>query len=503
MTDRATHRDLFIDFLRVAAVVVVVLGHWLTTTVIWEPGVIDGENALSVVSESHLATWVLQVMPLLFFVGGFSNTFSLARHQGRYLSYLRSRYGRLLTPTLVFLGIWLLVGIGAQLLPLPQPNVVEKGADIAALPFWFLGIYVVVVAVAPVMWRLHRRYGWWVPSVMVAGALIVDVLHHGVRIPNVGVANYAFVWLLPHQLGFFYANRRLRNTDRRVRVGMALAGLAGLVVLTALAGYPTSMVGVPGEERWNTNPPSLAIVMVTAWLVGLALLARPVIMSWLEKPGPSWLIGSLNRVPLTMYLWHVTAVTVAASIIFPLGFPRSETGTTEWWVFRPLWMATLIVILVVLVRVFRRFEIHPGPREEPPRDDLPVRRAASGFAVVSLGLGLLGFGTTGFDRILSEAGESILAFTTNPAQNVLHMIVGLSVLQSVFDRRPGVRSATILGAVLYVGLGIVGLSGGINLLAMNSATAVLHIGVGAAGLIAVLAAGRRTATEPSRVESGG
>ncbi len=225
------------------------------------------------------------------------------------------------------------------------------------------------------------------------------------------------------------------------------------------------------------------------------------ITSWLDKPGPRWLVGSLNRVPLTMYLWHVTAVTVAASIIFPLGFPRSETGTTEWWVFRPLWMATLTVVLVALVRVFRRFEIHPHPLEEPPQDDLAVRRAASGFAVVSLGLGLLGFGTTGFDRILSEAGEGILAFTTNPAQNVLHMVVGLSVLQSVFDRRPGVRSATILGAALYLGLGAVGFSGGIDLLAINTPTAVLHAVVGLAGLMVLLEAVRRTTTEASSVQS--
>jgi hypothetical protein len=65
----------------------------------------------------------------------------------------------------VFVAVWLVVGVAAELLPLPHPNLVDRGADIAALPFWFVGLYVVVVAVAPAMLRLHRRWGWRVPAV--------------------------------------------------------------------------------------------------------------------------------------------------------------------------------------------------------------------------------------------------------------------------------------------------------------------------------------------------
>ena len=70
MGDAATghERDVFIDALRVLAVLVVVAAHFMTTTVIWEEGRIAAENALSVVPETHLSTWLLQVMPLLFFL---------------------------------------------------------------------------------------------------------------------------------------------------------------------------------------------------------------------------------------------------------------------------------------------------------------------------------------------------------------------------------------------------------------------------------------------------
>jgi hypothetical protein len=43
------------------------------TIVYFDDGSLSGESLLSVVPWAWAATWVLQVMPLFFFVGGFSN----------------------------------------------------------------------------------------------------------------------------------------------------------------------------------------------------------------------------------------------------------------------------------------------------------------------------------------------------------------------------------------------------------------------------------------------
>ena len=251
-------RDLFIDALRVLAVLIVVVGHWVTTTVIWEEGRISVENALSVIPESHVATWLLQVMPLLFFVGGFSNARSLSRHDGAYLAYLRTRLVRLLAPTLVFMSVWLLVGIVAEALPLREPNPLGRAADLAALPFWFLGMYVVVVALAPRLWQLHQRLGWWVPALFFAGAAIVDVLVYGFGYTAVGVANYAFVWLAVHQLGYAWRDGHMAG----VRQGLTwvVSGALILAGLITLGPYPVSMVSVPGEAVSNTLPPKLPLL---------------------------------------------------------------------------------------------------------------------------------------------------------------------------------------------------------------------------------------------------
>ncbi len=482
---KSHERDIFIDALRVLAVLIVVVGHWATTTVIWVEGRISVENALSVIPESHVATWLLQVMPLLFFVGGFANARSLARHDGDYMAYLRTRLVRLLTPALAFMAAWLLVGIAAEALPLPDPSAVERAADLAALPFWFLGMYVIVVALAPLLWRLHLRLGWWVPALLIVGAATVDLLVHGFGYAAVGVASYAFVWLLPHQLGFFYADGRLDRVSGASAGALAGVGLVGLVVAVTVGGYPMSMVGVPGEDRWNTEPPSLPLVALTMWLIGLALLARPLIRSWAVHR--QRLVDRLNGCVLTIYLWHVSALALGAAVLFLLGFPRPDAGSAPWWTIRPLWIAAMVPLLALLVYGFHRFEVHPAPQLLARRSDHRVRLVAVATAVVSLALGIFGFGVSGFDRVATEHGETILVFSVNPLQNVLHVAVGLGLLWVVY-RFTWALPGAVAASMLYLALGAVGWSTGIGLLAMNPATAGLHVVVGSLGLSLLVAA---------------
>ena len=102
-------RDRVVDFLRAASICAVVVGHWTIGIVWWQDGVLRTTSAIGVTSWLWLATWVLQVMPIFFFVGGFSNLVSLdaARRRGESDgSFVRSRAMRLLRPSLVFFIVW-------------------------------------------------------------------------------------------------------------------------------------------------------------------------------------------------------------------------------------------------------------------------------------------------------------------------------------------------------------------------------------------------------------
>src|SRR5688500_5836380 len=96
-------RDRYIDLLRAFSILVVIVGHWLMAVIYLDADGIRGENALEVVPGLWLLTWVLQVMPLFFLVGGFSNLVAWRSMRSKGLSYgdfLRSRIVRLMRPTL-------------------------------------------------------------------------------------------------------------------------------------------------------------------------------------------------------------------------------------------------------------------------------------------------------------------------------------------------------------------------------------------------------------------
>ena len=105
-------RDRYVDFLRAASIVAVVFGHWFIAINHFEREVFSTTSAVGVTSWMWLGTWLFQVMPVFFFVGGFSNlvAYDSFKRRGEPTSaFVRSRLERLLRPSLVFLGFWLVV----------------------------------------------------------------------------------------------------------------------------------------------------------------------------------------------------------------------------------------------------------------------------------------------------------------------------------------------------------------------------------------------------------
>lgn len=486
-------RDRFIDLLRVAGVVMVVVGHWAVFMVFWEGGTIRGVNALSVIPAIRPITWIVQVMPLMFFIGGFSNHRSLDRHGGSVRAFLSNRMVRLLRPTAVFIGIWLVLGVVQAAADLPDPDLLRRAADVAALPFWFLGIYLVAVGLAPAMRRLHERYRWWVPGLLGCGGLAVDVASRGLDLGELGAINYLFVWLLAHQAGYFYADGTLPAAGRRGGALLTAGGLAGLAVLITWFGYPVSMVEVPGQPASNTAPPSIALVFLTLWLIGLVMLLRDPLTRWLGRERPWRVVTRLNRMVLTAYLWHVTAITASVAILYPLGFPQPEIGTPHWWLLRPVWVASMVPLLVVLLAVFGRFEIHPDTRAGRERFGAP-RVAAMAFGTFAVAVCLLGFGITGFIELADVDGASLLDFQFNPLQNVLHGLIGAAAMAAALHRPRWAVAATLGGGVLFVAGGWIELGDARTILGMNDLTAMAHLVSGAmavvGGLAGALRAGR-------------
>jgi fucose 4-O-acetylase-like acetyltransferase len=388
-------RDRYVDFLRAASIVAVVFGHWFISINHFERDVFSTTSAVGVTSGMWLATWFFQVMPVFFFVGGFSNlvTYDAFRRRGEPTSaFVRSRLERLLRPSLVFLGFWFVVQVALHLFDTGGPAGPQLVGDTrllrgmyppaATLPFgplWFLAVYLVVVCVAPATIWLHRRFRWWVPAVMVVGTIVVDVVGFGADMGRLRYLNVVFVLLLPHQLGHFYADGTFGRLPRKALWAMVLVGLGGLVLMTnpwlfeplgnarfgwfpGIGHYPRSLLGTDVEAVSNAYPPTLCFLLADIWSIGAVMLLRPSLTRWLQREGPWKVTISLNSVIMTLFLWHMTAYFAVLLVVWPLGIGREQDSTATWWLLRPVFIGLSALVLAGIVALLGRFE---RPRARP------------------------------------------------------------------------------------------------------------------------------------------
>jgi len=154
-------RNRYADLLRVASIFVVVIGHWLMAVLEYEDGSFVGKNLLEIATWTHILTWIFQVMPIFFIVGGFTNAGSwrsAIRRGVSYATWLRARSARLLGPALVFVAFWTVLPMLAVLVGLPS-GMARTGGREVALPVRFLAVYLLTVAAAPPLLAAHQRYG--------------------------------------------------------------------------------------------------------------------------------------------------------------------------------------------------------------------------------------------------------------------------------------------------------------------------------------------------------
>lgn len=358
---RATphERDRYVDFLRAVSILVVVLGHWLIAVVRWEGDELTGINALDVIPELWIATWLLQVMPLFFFVGGFSNLVTyraLRRLSEGPGAFLQGRAARLLRPTAVFVSVLTVaLFLLSQYFEMPDGSL-RLAIVVLPGPLWFLGVYLFLVALTPPMEWLHRHLHVWVPVGLLTAVVLVDLARFATDLEWVGLFNLIFVWLFVHQLGFFYADGDLKQLPALV-VGLAtLAGLLGVIALTSMDLYPGSMVGRPSDPISNMAPPTVPMAAMAIWQIGLVLLARSTIDRLLSRTFAWKAVIAVNASIMTLFLWHLSAMALTVAVAYPLGFPQHEPGTMDWWLARIPWLTICAVFLALLVWVFGRFE---------------------------------------------------------------------------------------------------------------------------------------------------
>lgn len=381
-------RNRYVDFLRALSILAVVVGHWLVAApYIGADGEVVGGHLLGILPWTQWLTWGFQVMPIFFLVGGYSNGVSWASSRaknGHYSDWFASRIQRLINPVFPVLLAWAGFAFLATQAGMERATV-RMAVELALVPVWFLAVYLLVTALAPLTWTLWQRLGFGSIALLVVAAIVIDWLTLALDVPYVNFLNFLFVWVGIHQLGYAWQQGRLAG-------GRALAlfvgGLAALIGLTVYGPYPIAMIGVPGAEITNSMPPTLALLALGVTQAGLVLALEPWGRKLLDNLTLWTATVLMNGMIMTVYLWHLTAyvlVMVAAWIAGGIGL-RMAPGSTEWWWSRPVWFALYIAVLLPLIAVFARYERGMGAakRDKP----VPHLRLVLGMIAICIGLAM-------------------------------------------------------------------------------------------------------------------
>lgn len=407
-------RNRYVDLIRVVSIGVVVLGHWLMAVLGYRNGSFTGKNLLEIDPGLQGLTWIFQVMPLFFIVGGFTNAISWDSAKARgtsYADWLRARSARLLRPALWFAAFWTIlpvVGVLAGILP---KKIARIGGQEVALPLWFLAVYIVAVAVIPSMLVVHRRLGAWTFAALGGGALIVDSLRFDLHVPVIGIVNYALVWMAVIELGFLWRDGVLRRS-RWLPWAMAAGGWVALATLVGWFDYPVSMIDLTHGVRSNSLPPSAALLALAIWQCGAMLLCEDAANRWLTRPRAWFAVVLSNSMVMTFYLWNMTGVVLAAVILFPTGIgPQPTPLSATWWWLRPAWIIACAICMVPFLLGFRWAE-RPATKAPPARKgSAGLVRSLAGFMASAAGLGILAqaaFPVPGVAVVSPSAGVGLL-----------------------------------------------------------------------------------------------
>ncbi len=374
-------RDHAVDLVRAAFLVVVVGLHVMMAGITVETDGLAITNSLDGHPIFAWSTWLVQVMPLFFVMGGFSSLLAWRRQRERGVTgadYVRDRVARLARPALLPLG---LVGITLAVLGLvglPDPVLADVGFRIGQ-PLWFLAVYLGCSGLVPLMARLHERAPWVTLLTMLGAVMIIDTVALLTVQPLIGALNLLFVWLFVQQLGFCLADGWF---DWRRRWMLGLAGLAAfgvLLFLTTVVGYSTDMYD-------NLNPPTAAILVLGVGQTLLFAFLRPWLARLAERETLAGLSGAINTNAMQIYLWHVPVIVLIAVVLVVSGAPFPEPLSEGWWQSRPPFLVAVALLLIPIVIgvswLERRDEARGRPAAEPVGPWMAALKVVLGIAGV-------------------------------------------------------------------------------------------------------------------------
>jgi hypothetical protein len=351
MAPRTSERNPYVDLLRVFSIGMVVLGHWMLTSLTYSDGAFSTANILGDVHWTQWFTLLFQVIPLFFLAGGYSAAASWSAHLaagGRAGEWLLSRAQRLLLPTALYVGVATLAVLACLGLGVDVRTMSLAGWAVA-LQLWFLPVYLGLLLLTPALHAAHRRWGLAVPAVLGVLGVAVDAVVIEAHTTPLGWLNYLLVWGALYQVGFCWRDGLL-GRPRLLLPALGLGGALAYGLLVGVGPFPLCLIGVSGQRLDNTAPPSAALLAFALAQTAVFVALEPPVERLLRRPRAVRTVTRANALVMIVYLWHMVPVLILGAALYPTHAIAVPTPVdTEWWLLRIPWIAALTLLLAPLV----------------------------------------------------------------------------------------------------------------------------------------------------------
>ncbi|MFA9563504.1 MAG: acyltransferase [Acidimicrobiales bacterium] len=344
-------RDRVVDAMRAGSILVVVLWHWSMSVLTWtDDGSLSMPNPIDSIPGGWLATWILQVMPLFFVVGGYANLTSL-HHRSRSLGeFARERARRLILPLLPMVTVWAAADAVGLLLRGDDHRSVLEWGFVVFVPLWFIGVFAAVSMLAPITARLHRQAPLATLAGIAGGVITIDALRFATGAEVIGWINVLLVFTFAHQLGYLWRDGRLTRSAPLLAIGSVVA----LALMTGFGPYPGSMVATESTALSNMSPTTAPIAAVAVLQWSLTMLAAPTLRRVLARAAVWRAVVIANVGAMKIFTWHMTALVLFLGLWSSLGLDLLTEPTGAWWLGRPIWVVGPGLVLTAIVAMGRR-----------------------------------------------------------------------------------------------------------------------------------------------------
>ena len=371
-------RDLTLDLVRVACVLLVVVVHLLLAGVALGDDGIVLEKTLEEQSWFNVVSFIFQIMPAFFVVGGFAAKTgweSLNRkHPERSFNelastFVRVRLARLARPAVAVMAFFVVALGAAKLIGAPDELVSAVASGVGS-PMWFLAAYMIAQAAAP--WLLRAHAARPVLSLVVIGlaAVAVDAVRFLSGVTMLGLPNIGFVWIFAQQLGFWYQDGWFARRSKASLVGIvALAYAIAVAAVWLVDGYSWNMLA-------NQFPPTVPLMVLAAAQGALLALAKLPLTALMRTRAAQGIVFVAGTRLMTIYLWHLPVIMAIIGLQLLAPQWLSEPGSLRWWLERiPIYLAVLGVVYLLSLGL-GRLEAAPAGLAHPRFGGLPVALAA-------------------------------------------------------------------------------------------------------------------------------